>query len=445
MTEKIVTGCTLVKNMIKKYRRYLSNYPFHFDKYDKINFWEPQEIALYFHIPFCIQKCKFCSYKAFSPKDYSYYQKYIKLLKKELKLTLSNPYIPPVKIKSIYVVGGTPSLLDANLIVELIDYTNHLVNIDSDVEITVECSPDTIEQNKFEQYMKVGINRLSFGIQTFDNTLAQQLGRQHDSFIAVKAIELAREIGFTNINIDLMFGFPEQTLDMWNDTLKKAVDLNPSNITIYGLEIWPGSYYHYNIFKNKATLPSEKIENSMYNLAQDILVSAEYEQVSTVGYIDRKQTDNYAQYLYYYWLGLGHIGVGTSSDSYINETIIYNESDRSQYQDLVTMGRQPISAYRILSKTEQMRRLIVRGLKLTKISQKFFYQRFGIYPKQVFGNIIDNLIQNDLMYETQQWLGLTNLGLLYYSNVFESFFVSEDYKKEITGKYFTGITPELEI
>lgn len=228
-----------------------------------------KSLGLYIHIPFCERKCSYCSFLSF-PLEKNEMKKYIDVLCEEIRdngKVLSSEFY----VDTVFIGGGTPSLLEPTEIKRLMETVYESFEITMDAEITIESNPNSLDDIKLYTYLKNGINRLSMGVQSFDDDILNMLGRVHDKQRAINTFEMARKAGFKNINIDLMFAVPGQGQEQWLDTLREAINLSPEHISFYSLQIEEGTKF-YKAYKNE-TLPfvSDEIMNEMYIKATDML------------------------------------------------------------------------------------------------------------------------------------------------------------------------------
>jgi len=223
-----------------------------------------KKVALYIHIPFCKQKCLYCDFPSYSHKE-EFMDKYIEALNKEI-LEKTKKY----KIESLFIGGGTPSYLNNKNLKSLLNTINKLDFIEN-AEKTIECNPGTINKEKLEIILNGGINRISFGLQSANNEILKKIGRIHTYEEFKENYILARKIGFKNINIDMMFGLPNQNLNIWLESLKEVVELNPDHISSYSLIIEEKTPFYSLYNKDLLDLPSEEEERKMYEIGRDFL------------------------------------------------------------------------------------------------------------------------------------------------------------------------------
>ena len=275
---------------------------------------ENKELGIYIHIPFCKSKCYYCDFISYTNKE-NYIEEYIKNIIEELEqYDLSN-----YNITTIYIGGGTPSFINEKYIVQLLrnlktKLSNNQTNFEN-MEITIEINPGTITKNKIEQYKKAGINRVSIGLQSTDNDLLKQIGRIHTYEEFLEAYEIIKEAGFENINIDLMIGLPNQTIQMLKTTLEEIKKLNPAHISVYSLIVEENTKIEKMIEKGKLQLPDENSERQMYWYVKNKLELKGYKHYEISNFAkEGKQSKHNLNC----WEQKEYIGLGASEDCNFN-------------------------------------------------------------------------------------------------------------------------------
>ena len=218
-----------------------------------------KEIGVYIHIPFCIKKCDYCDFISYCDKQ-NLVEEYIEKLKEEINIELNKM---EYKIKTIYIGGGTPSSVDSKFIIDILNVIKEKQNI-GDIEVTIEVNPGTITKEKLLDYKLAGINRLSIGLQETSNELLKQIGRIHTYEEFLETYNLARQVGFKNINVDLMIGLPNQSISDIKNSLNKIINLTPEHISVYSLILEEGTKLYKKYEENKIELPDEELERNMY-------------------------------------------------------------------------------------------------------------------------------------------------------------------------------------
>jgi oxygen-independent coproporphyrinogen-3 oxidase len=362
--------------------------------------------GLYIHFPFCARKCNYCDFLSGPIKNEAIVEEYLEALAQEL--TIYHSLLKQnrsQKLKSIYLGGGTPSLLEAKQLVQLLKKCRELFDFSSQVEITMEANPGTVDIDKLTELREGGVNRLSFGVQSFDKKLLANMGRIHSPGEAKESVLMAREVGFENISIDLMYGLPEQNLEQWRDTLIQALELGIEHISVYGLKVEAGTPWGDLELQGKLSLPEEKIAVQMRNLANTMLNNAGFK---------RYEISNYAKRNFHsihnlgYWTSRPYLGLGLGASSYFWNRRFSNTSDFSHYISLLEKGQLPIKEEEILSFKELMSETIFLGLRLMKgLDLNFFKQRYGVGAEIIYSKEIDKLKDMGLLTIKGEHLQLT--------------------------------------
>ena len=361
-----------------------------------------KETSLYIHIPFCKQKCFYCDFPSFAGKE-KYREDYIEALCKEI-LDKCQKY----KIKSIFIGGGTPSYLEVHEIKKLLETVNKLQFADN-MEFTMECNPGTVNEEKLIAMKDGGINRISFGLQSCNNELLKVIGRIHTYEEFVENYKLARKLGFNNINVDLMYGLPNLTVDLWKDTLAKICSLKPEHISAYSLIIEEGTAFYTLHMKDKLNLPSEEEEREMDKLTKDVLGSGGYHQYEISNYsLEGRECEHNKVY----WKLKEYIGVGSSSSSYIDGFRIVNDSNVKNYIEKMQNNETvEVDRYKNTIKDE-MEEYMFMGLRLNEgVSKMEFNQKFNTSIDSIYGSVIEKNIKRGLLQLKGDKLSLTVKGI----------------------------------
>ena len=286
-------------------------------------------VSLYVHIPFCAVKCKYCDFLSFDGESYGTMLRYVDSLCQEIKLyaPIADDYI----VRSVFIGGGTPSILDESLIINIMAFIRKTFTLDRDAEITIEANPGTLRHQKLNGYKTAGINRISIGLQSADDDMLKKMGRLHNYDQFVASYNAARRAGFDNINIDVMSGLPGQTIHTFVDTLSKVIDYQPEHISVYSLSIEPGTPFA-NDPEILESLPPDMIDRRMYEITKKLLAAHGY---------DRYEISNYAKSGYeckhnmVYWTGGDYIGFGIGASSYFQGKRFNNMIDIFNYIDIM--------------------------------------------------------------------------------------------------------------
>ena len=317
--------------------------------------------GIYIHIPFCKSKCHYCDFYSVIG-DSAGRIRFLNGLIEEIKIRADSPMAEQV-CDSIYFGGGTPSILGAQAIGKIIDEINRRFRIASDSEITIEANPEAVTENFFDNIRQSGANRLSIGIQSFEDEELRLLGRIHDSRMARNAITAALKSGLDNISIDLIFGIPGQTLVSWERSLGAAVNYRPAHISAYGLTIEKGTPLERLVISGKIKLPDESIQTTMYEMLVDVLMKSGYQryEISNFALAGRESRHNLK-----YWLGEAYLGLGASAHSFDGLNRSANARDLGEYLSKIKSGLLPIAFTETLTGSQKVREKMLLGLRLAR-------------------------------------------------------------------------------
>lgn len=359
--------------------------------------------SLYVHIPFCAQKCLYCDFNSYTCLDLQ--EDYLKALKKELS------FIKQKKFKTLFVGGGTPSILTDNHIKTLLQILREY----EAEEYTFECNPGTLTMEKLNYMKYYGVNRLSIGLQSTDNRLLKRLGRIHDYNSFLISFENARKAGFTNINIDLMFGIPDQTLSDFSLTLDNVIALNPEHISCYSLIVEEGTPFYDLENKGKLELCDEETERSMYYHAIKKITNNNYDHYEISNF---SKPGFECRHNITYWEDGEYYGAGAGAHSYVNGVRYSNYSRITDYMNHVNEIT-PVEISNRVSTEDELSEFMFLGLRMTKgISKREFKLRFNSDIYDVYRNELLQLINNGLLIDNGDSIFLTSRGIDISNQVF---------------------------
>lgn len=371
-----------------------------------------KELGIYVHFPFCVKKCAYCDFLS-GPAGAGTIRRYVQALQEEMGL-LAAQY-GRLSVSSIFLGGGTPSILPAEWITEVLEALRQWFFVQEEAEITIECNPGTVDFNKLKQYREAGINRISFGLQSAKEQELKLLGRIHSMEQFAACYADARAVGFSNINVDLMSALPGQTLADWQDTLQQVTALQPQpeHISAYSLIIEPGTPFYERYGAHAELLPDEETERQMYAWTAAFL--------ETQGY-QRYEISNYAKPGYasrhnnYYWTGVPYLGLGIGAASYIQGVRSKNTENLQFYIQNLELSGTTLSDIRIeeqvLSDKEQQEEYLFLGLRrMQGISMDAFARRFHVSYEAVYGQVTKRLLQLGLLQQKGEWISLTERGI----------------------------------
>lgn len=368
-----------------------------------------KEIGVYVHIPFCKRKCYYCDFISFCEKD-ELQEKYINTVIQEIEdfFNLNKN----VKIKTIYIGGGTPSFIDGKYIEKIMNTFNK----EGVVEATIEVNPGSASLEKLKKYKECGINRLSIGLQSTEDRLLKKIGRIHNYNDFLATYNLAREVGFDNINVDLMIGLPGQTIEDVKSSLNKVINLNPSHISVYSLIVEENTIIYNLIEQNKIVLPDEELERNMYWYVKNYLELGGYEhyEISNFAKNGKKSLHNLDC-----WNQKEYVGFGASAHSYLNRKRFCNIGALEEY---IKDFKNTKEVQEVQSFYETKQEYMLLGLRKIKgVCISDFKNKFGENPIFLFKNELNKLIEEGLLEITTNNIKLTNKGLNFANLVWEEF------------------------
>ena len=355
----------------------------------------------YIHIPFCLRKCNYCSFV--SGKNIEKKDIYISKLIEEIKHKYKNE-----KLKTLYIGGGTPTLLDTENLKQILD----LFCFENNAEITIEANPETIEKEKTEKIKELGFNRISLGVQTFNNDILKTIGRNHSEKTIYNSIKMIKEAGFSNVSIDLIYGLPNQNISLFKKDLEKALSLDIQHISTYGLKIEEGSFFYKNPPNN---IPNDEEQANMYSFLCKFLEQNRFEhyEISNFAKKGKKSNHNCA-----YWRNENYYGFGLNASGYENNIRYKNTSDFNKYIINPLTREEEIK----LSKNEIKEEEIFLALRLREgINIKNLNNKFDINFEQEYKHIIDKYSKLNLLIIENGFCKLTETGILLSNEIMSEF------------------------
>ena len=375
-----------------------------------------KEISLYIHIPFCKQRCFYCDFPTFAGKE-RFREDYIEALVKEIEDKCSN-YL----IKTIFIGGGTPSYLEENELEKLLIAVSKL-NLSDKLEYSMECNPGTVNEEKLKVMKKYWINRISFGLQSCNDQLLKKIGRIHTFEEFLENYNLARKIGFNNINVDLMYGLPNLTIQDWKNTLEKICELNPEHISAYSLIIEEGTAFYKLYEKDKLDLPNEDDERVMDKLTKDILKANGYHQYEISNFaLNGKECEHNKVY----WSLDEYIGVGSASSSYIDGYRLVNTSDINDYIKKINDNVSVVIDKYENSSEDEIEEFVFMGLRMVSgIDLLKFNKKFGVDINSIYKKVIEKNIKDGLLVVEKNKMFLTAKGMELSNSVMSDFILDK--------------------
>ncbi|MSU61617.1 MAG: coproporphyrinogen III oxidase family protein [Pedosphaera sp.] len=390
-------------------------------------------LGLYTHIPFCRKRCHFCYFKVYTDKDSSQIRAYIDAVLRELTAYAGKPFITGRKPKFIYFGGGTPSYLSPDQLKFLTDGMKGLLPWDQAEEVTFEAEPGTLTDHKLRAIRELGVTRLSLGVEHFDDHILEINGRAHRSKEIARAYAYAREIGFPQINIDLIAGMVEETEEKWKETVAKAVELRPDSVTVYQMEV-PYNTGIYQQMKTEGKLVAPvadwETKRRWVNYAYGEFEKLGYTVTSTTTVV-RDPARVKFEYRQGLFSGADILSVGVASFGHLNSVHYQNHHDFQPYLDAVNAGQLPVYRAYVVPQDEHYLREFILQLKLGSVSANAFTRKFGRDPREQFSSPLATLKELGFLTNGGDLISLTRDGLLQVDRLLQEFFKPE----HKTGRY----------
>ncbi|MEZ2658841.1 radical SAM family heme chaperone HemW [Aneurinibacillus aneurinilyticus] len=374
--------------------------------------------AVYIHIPFCTNKCYYCDFNSYVTKNPQLVWDYLDVLNKEMEETVR--YFPPEEIRTIFVGGGTPTFLDPKQMAYFLEMVHrHFPKRSADLEFTMEANPGTTDMEKLSIMREGGVNRISFGVQSFNDDLLKRIGRIHDSEQVLRSLENAKKTGFENISIDLIFGLPDQTVVHFQDTLDKAFGLELPHFSSYSLKVEENTLFHTLYEKDQLPLPTEDEEVIMYERLMEQMAKHGYRQYEISNFA---RPGFESRHNMTYWRNESYYGIGAGAHGYVNGERHVNAGPLAQYMQLTGEKGLPRVEQFIVSRAEQMEDHMIMGLRMMEgVSANDFRHRYGITLQEQFSPVIGELIALGLLAWSGERLHLTHRGIPLGNEVFARF------------------------
>lgn len=374
--------------------------------------------GIYLHIPFCKSRCSYCDFATDVYRSNDAVERYVSALCREI----SNSHVKNQrsKVETIYFGGGTPSLLSPDQLEKILNALHESFVINENIEFTLEMNPATVTLEKLQDFKSLGVNRTSFGVQTFDDIALKLLARGHNADDARNTFELLRKAGFNNISFDLIAGLPNQTLQNWEDNLKQALELEPEHLSLYLLEIHEATPLAEQIRSKRQPLPDEDLAAEMYELMLEKVAEKGYQQYEISNFskphFESKHNNKY-------WLCDPVLAFGVSAHSFDGKNKRWaNERDTNKYVSLIEEGKSPIDEIFPLTEKQLSAEFAFLNLRLIKgLDLNHYKSRFSIDLETEFDEDLKRLKEAGLIELCEGKLKLTHKGMVYSNEVFSIF------------------------
>lgn len=375
-----------------------------------------RKAALYIHIPFCVAKCNYCSFNSYAGLEHLH-EVYLDALEEEI--SLSAQQWGPLEAPSVYIGGGTPTILGAELLGRVVRACKDHFLMHADAEITVEANPGTVDAMNLSTLRKLGVNRVSLGVQSFNDGMLVMLGRVHHAREAEEAYCLVRQAGFDNVNLDLIYGLPKQDLAQWETDLSKTISLRPEHLSLYCLSLEEETPLARSICSGDVPAPDPDLAAEMYETAEAKLAGAGYVHYEISNWAVRGRE---CRHNLVYWHNEPYLGFGAGAHSFDGAFRYHNLLSPQEYVQRIASGAEAVAAREEIDRATEMSETMILGLRLLEgVSFQQFEERFQISAPLLYGMAMEQLVALGLLNLSDGVARLTRRGRLLANEVFERF------------------------
>ncbi len=376
------------------------------------------EIGLYIHVPFCVQKCLYCdftSYDNMTDLFWSYTDALLQEIGKEGAALAKDG----VQVSTVYFGGGTPTALPIECLERLLSQVKKSFSLLPEAEVTMEVNPGTADAEKMALLRSYGVNRLSFGVQSFDDAVLEACGRIHRSEEAIGALQAAKVAGVSNVSLDLMYGLPHQTFESLKESLTQALELDVTHVSVYGLKVEENTPFFYLEKQGKLELPDEDVEVQMYQFVNEFLPSAGFRRYEISNYAKRGYE---SRHNLRYWRYQPYLGLGVAAHSFLEGRRLANTQDVHEYIEIVSRGGSPRVECEESDVWTAMAEFVFLALRTADgLETAEFTRRFSVVFDDIYGQVTAELIEKDLVRHAAGRICLTERGMQFGNQVFEEF------------------------
>ncbi|WP_018130366.1 radical SAM family heme chaperone HemW [Effusibacillus pohliae] len=372
--------------------------------------------SLYIHIPFCASKCYYCDFNSYVSTG-EVMDRYLDALDKEIELLAGE--LPWRPLETVFFGGGTPTMFDVRQTERMMQILHRHFRLAEGAEVSVEANPGTVTPEKLRVLREGGANRLSFGVQSFNDSILKKLGRLHDTLTVYHSYEKARQAGFSSINLDLMFGLPGQTVEIFADSLRRVLELQPEHISAYSLKVEEGTPFAIWQEKGKLHLPPEEDDLAMYRLLIDTLAAHGYGMYEISNFAKKGHVCQHNQV---YWRNEPYLAAGAGAHGYVNNVRYVNLSSVPEYTDVCLSGLRPVAGQETIPEPIQREDTMILGLRMIRgVEYSRFRERHGVEMGDVFGGVIEECVKKRLLVADQVGVRLSRQALPIANEVFAAF------------------------
>ena len=415
---------------------FISNYP-------PFSLWKPEyldeitaalnrepanvPLGLYLHIPFCRKRCKFCYFKVFTEKNAQEIETYVSALSREIELVSALPVMGNRPFRFVYFGGGTPSFLSSRQLTSLVDRLRANISWEQAEEVTFECEPGTLQENKVHTLKDLGVTRLSLGIENFNDRILEENGRAHLSKQVFQAWDWIKDAQFPNVNIDLISGMVGETWDNWKDNIRQAIEMSPESVTIYQMELPFNTVYSADILGNRIETPVAdwQTKRDWLNYAYDEFLDAGYHVSSAYTVVKDPGKVNFS-YRDHLWQGSDLLATGIASFGHVSGVHYQNKPEWKDYTgDLLDRGQLPLGRAFRPSQHQLLIREMILLLKRGFLDLDYFRKKFDVDILDQFNNAFEDHRSNGMLTFNSDRVELTRKGLLHADGLLPAFFETD--------------------
>lgn len=381
-------------------------------------------IGLYLHIPFCRKRCKFCYFRVYTDKDSSEIGTYLDALASEVELYAGKPAVAGRPLKFVYFGGGTPSYISVKQLESLVSRVKAAIPWDGVQEVTFECEPGTLTRSKLEAIREIGVTRLSLGIESFDDEILKENGRAHVSTEIYRVLPWIQELGFDQLNIDLIAGMVGETWETWKENVRKTLEVAPDSVTIYQMELPYNTVYSQSVLGGSFDHPLADwpTKREWQDYAFEELAKAGYVVSSAYTMVKPKGASSSFVYRDSVWHGSDMLGTGVASFSHLSGVHFQNVASWNDYLGMIAQGQLPLGRGFALSDRERLTREMILQLKLGHLEASYFREKFGVDVLSELAPVWKELEEEGMLRVGEGAVDLTRDGLLQVDRLLPSFY-----------------------
>ena len=369
--------------------------------------WTPRADSLgaYLHIPFCAKRCGYCSFNT-APEAPGAVERFLPALLGEMDLVAGAPWAGTVDLRSVFVGGGTPSLLPAEAMAQILERLRARFGIATGAEVTVECNPESVTPDRLAGYRRAGVTRISLGVQSLDDRILPTLDRLHSAAQARAAFDAARAAGFDDVSVDLIYGLPGLDLPTWETTVKEALDWMPDHVSAYALTLDEGSLWH---AAGVTGLPPEETTTAQYRRLAELAADAGFEHYEVSNYARPGHRSTHNQI---YWRAEEYLGLGPGACGYLDNVRYGNVKPVERYGAMVAGGLPPVGTHETLTPRQRLAERLILGLRLGDgVPGEWIEERLAAGPGRLRA-VLDAWRERGLLIERDGRVRLTEAGFL---------------------------------